>query len=328
MLFLRLSQLSLFAAFAFLGACSANQGVNTLDQLTISAANDGELQNPVNLGYPLQSRFLAVNGQFPIAGAGSGCLASSFRPAASVVCFQPDKDTEVLVRHYAAPDDALTKMIALQSKLKALDLQVAQLITLSASPDQAATARAANAVIQKSGEIVLDAQKANLFLFRWRGSTSGDASADAGSVGNVRASAQQAQSGVVIVGGLHLSQLMVGRDFSSRFERMPENAKVATVTMSADHLLYFAGSSLNAAIAAEARRDAGGLLRGLDDKTKLALQAYAQLGRAQETQGLFSRPVARRLTPEQAAASNEVRLVFYAAMTDVGDLLNLLGEAE
>lgn len=146
-----------------------------------------------------------------------------------------------------------------------------------------------------------------------------------GSLFSARGAASRSQSGVVIVGGLRVSQLMVGQsDFDRQFGTMPSGAKVATLTMAADHLLYFTNANLSAALDASLDGNLEELSTRLSPETQIALRAYAQIGRAQENQGLFTAPTIQRRALQEVLVTGAQGQVFYATMTDVATLQEAL----
>lgn len=91
----------LFGSVIAVSGCDVNQtGVSALDDLTASTDTDGALSKPVNLKYPLQTRFLAANGLLPVSGPGSACIASGMRSSSSIICYSDSGNTEVAYRHF------------------------------------------------------------------------------------------------------------------------------------------------------------------------------------------------------------------------------------
>ncbi|MBO9401784.1 hypothetical protein [Shimia sp. R9_3] len=315
----------LLLANVLLLGCSP-KAVNSLDQLTVSASNDGEFAWPANLNLPFQSRFLAINGQLPVPGPASSCFASSLRVANSFICLSPTGKSNIVERYYKSEADA-DDLIAIQDRLSKLQLNLAQLVLAEKNQVTALQTQAAQTLTTEAQNIAFEAKKSNVFIFRWASSGSAGGSGAFGSLFSANASAKNAQSGLVIVAGLRISQLMIGlNDFDGRFGNVPKGVKIATLTMSADDLLYFADSSLSAALGGSFDGELEDLLSKdqLSLQTQVALQAYAQVSAAQENQGLFRRPTVRPLTVEQAFAQSENSQVFFSTFTDIESLRKTL----
>lgn len=322
----------LFVGLALSGC--GQRAVNTLDQLTISVSNDGEYARPVNLTYPMQSRFLAVNGQLPVPTVASSCLASSFRVANSIICFAPsvDRETHVVTRDYPyvpSNSGAPADLLEIRNQLSDLQVGLASLAAACARAETGAEDDTAAREVEslatetttKAAALVSDLQRNNLFIFRYV--TTADAGVTANQVAGPAASARGggSESGIVIVAGLRVSQLMVEpTDFDTHFGALPSGAKVATLTMASEHLLYFADSQFRAEFQAVLDGDLGARCQGASSPAKLAVEAYGQIASAQENQGLFSAPQAGRMSLREAYASQSDWQIFYATMTDVRSL--------
>lgn len=323
------------SAAALLSACSS-QGVGALDELTTSTTNDGDLRKPVSLNYPLQTRFLSVNGQLPVPHIGSSCLASSKRVANSIICFSTTGETRVLTRsfEYKGGEEGVR---AYRAKLDKLQLSVAQLIEIDASntqkekdtntppqdlvDSQTAAKALADEVTQKSNELAEESRDLNIFVFRWAGTKSGNTNGSlGGSFLSGAAAADSTTGGLVIVGGLHVSQLLIGDDFETKIGKQPDAAKVATLTMAADYLLYAADSSLSAALNASLDTDIQALSEKLSPETKVALRAFAAISQAEENQGFFSKPKYKTKSFGKAYEEENPGQIFYATLTDVETL--------
>lgn len=326
---------AVLGAAALLSACSS-QGVGALDDLTTSTTNDGGLRKPISLNYPLQTRFLSINGQLPIPHIGSSCLASSQRVANSIICFSTTGTTRVLTRsfEYTGKEEGVK---AYRASLEDLQLSVAQLIEFEAAnnqmendpetPRQAlidsqnAAKALADEVTEKSNELAEQSADLNIFVFRWAGSKSANANGSfGGSFLSASAAADSTTGGLVIVGGLHVSQLLIGDDFEDTIGTQPDAAKVATLTMAADYLQYSADSSLSAALEASLDTDIQELSENLSPETKVALRAYAAISQAEENQGFFSKPKYNFKSLEEAYTDKDPGQIFYATLTDVETL--------
>lgn len=322
-------------AAALLSACSP-QGVGALDDLTTSTTNDGGLRKPISLNYPLQTRFLSINGQLPVPHIGSSCLASSQRVANSIICFSTTGTTRVLTRsfEYNGEEEGVR---AYRASLEDLQLSVAQLIEIEAANNQMkndpetprqdlidsqnAAKALADEVAEKSAELAEQSTDLNIFVFRWTGTRSGNTGGSlGGSFLSGSAAADSTTGGLVIVGGLHVSQLLIGNDFETTIGTQPDAAKVATLTMAADYLLYAADSSLSAALEANLETDLEALSEKLSPETKVALRAYAAISQAEENQGFFKRPTYTYRDFTTGYQDQDPGQVFYATLTDVETL--------
>lgn len=300
-----------------LAACS-NTPVNSFDNMTISSGNDGVWSAPVNLNYPLQTRFLSINGQLPLPSIGSGCMASSYRPASSFICFS-NGPTSVLTRNFTS-NASLSDLNAIKGQLQSLSSKLAAITASTATEDNESVSAAEVTVTREFISLVQDAAKENVFIFRWNSSKDGQVSAGAGSVAGAQASTASATSGLVIVAGLRVSQLLVGpSDFKATFGYLPEDAKIATLTMSTKRLLYFADENSSAAFASQLQASIDEA-ESLSPQTKLSLGLLARLAAAQENQGSFSAPTGESQTLAEAAKTLENEQVFYATMTDLKTL--------
>ena len=327
---------AVLSAAALLSACSDTQGVGALDDLTTSTTNDGGLRKPISLNYPLQTRFLSINGQLPVPHIGSSCLASSQRVANSIICFSTTGTTRVLTRsfEYTGKEEGVK---AYRASLEDLQLSVAQLIEFEAANNQMendpetprqdlidsqnAAKALADGVAEKSNELAEQSADLNIFVFRWAGSQSANATGSFGSSFlSGSAAADSTTGGLVIVGGLHVSQLLIGDDFEDTIGTQPDAAKVATLTMAADYLQYSADSSLSAALEASLDTDIQELSENLSPETKVALRAYAAISQAEENQGFFSKPKYKFKSLEEAYSDQDPGQIFYATLTDVETL--------
>lgn len=319
------------AIAAFLAGCGDIQSVNTLDGLTTSSGFDGSYRKPVNLGYPSQTRFLASNGLLPVNGPGDTCLASGYRPASGFLCFSPTGRTEVSVRRFEfSGDDATLRQM--RSALQKLQVDIVELAALDATktddketPQEKAAVQAKAAELKSQVDSVGNQLTANnFFIFRWSGEDQIGGGGNVGSPLSGRAGAQRAESGLVIVGGVTVAHLRLGLgDAEQTLGGFPKASKIATFTMGAEHLLYFSGLDLSAALSAKLD---GSLedLKGLSPSTKAVLDAYASLGRAYEAQGAFSATEVESLTLLDYNRKYGNQHVFYSTMTDVETLLKSL----
>lgn len=322
-----------------LSACSPKP-VNSIDRLILSSSNDGIYARPANLKYPLQTRFLATNGKIPVPTTGSACLASSYRPANSMICFSHTGGTNVLKKHYAfegSPSELDAAMAAVKTSLTAATKDLVTIGTASAAAAaeegqpisqetlaEVEQARASLAANLKKVSTTLN-QK-NIFVFRWNSENKANADGAIASLFSARGATSQASSGIVIVGGLTVSQLLLGvNDFDTEYRGVPDNAKIATLTLSADRLEYFADSSIAAIIEAsltgtptelKAARD----LLGMDGQ--IVVNAALQLASAAENQGSFSEPQSSYHSPREPGAPDDQ--IFFATMTDLKTLRRAL----
>ncbi|GEN27118.1 hypothetical protein HVA01_07640 [Halovibrio variabilis] len=321
-----------------LSACafSKGQGVNTLDALTISVQNDGILSNPINLHYPLQTRFLSVNGQLPVPAPGSSCLASSFRPANSIICFSESGSTQFQVRHFPYEGDR-NNLFELQRDLSEIQLDIAELIAedvfLSSQNKNTATTpqtivSKAQAVTESAKNLASEIVNENVFIFRWRSENQANSEGEFGTILSALGAEKSSERGLVIIGGLTVSQLLLGlTDYSSVLGKYPRGAKIATLTMGAENLIYFTGTDLSAALSGKFEGNVENLSQNLSPETQIALSAYAAIGRAQENQGNFSAPEVKNYFSLAAYHSDSPsQQIFYSTMTDIESLVNLLSK--
>ncbi|MCW8842334.1 MAG: hypothetical protein OQK00_02850 [Rhodobacteraceae bacterium] len=316
---------------ALLIGCGDVQSVNTLDGLTTSSGFDGSYRKPINLGYPSQTRFLASNGLLPVNGPGDTCLASGFRPASGFLCFSPTGRTEVSVRRFKFSGDSET-LRGMRASLQKLQVDIVELAALDAAKtDEEETPQEKAEVQSKADEIKTQVDNVgnqltanNFFIFRWSGQDQIGGGGNVGSSLRGRAGAEREETGLVIVGGVTVAHLRLGlADAEQTLGGYPKASKIATFTMGAEHLLYFSGLDLSAALSAKFD---GSLedLKGISSSTKAVLDAYASLGRAYETQGAFSATEVESLTPLEYNLRYGDQHVFYSTMTDVETLLESL----
>lgn len=323
----------------FVSACGNYGNVNTLDGMTTSTGFDGGYRKPINLNYPTQTRFLASNGLLLVNGPGDKCLAGGYRPASSFLCFSSSGQTEVAVRRFTFNGTA-SDLRDMRDALTDLQVEIVELATLDTAANAkgekmapVAPAQTSAALANKSKEIVEKArlvdekfQANNFFIFRWDGASGAGGGGNAGGILSGRSAASKAESGLVIVGGLVVSNLLIGRsDWQDALLGYPKAAKIATYTMGAEHLLYFSDLNLSAALEADF---SGRLkdLKNLSPATQAALNAYASIGKASETQGSFSSsPVIKMSQPEYEKAYSRQH-IFYSTMTDIKTLVESISE--
>jgi hypothetical protein len=317
-----------------LAGCGNVQSVDTLDGLMTSSGFDGTYRKPINLNYPAQTRFLASNGLLPINGPGDTCLSSNFRPASGILCFSPSGKNEVSVRRFKF-SGGYEDLQTMRDKLQKLQVNIIELAALDAStPQEEETPQEKSDIESKSSELEQNVEKFgeelrenNFFVFRWQAESQAGAGGNVGSPLSGRAGRQQQESGLVIVGGLTVSSLRLGLDDDAKQElkAYPKSTKIATYTMGAEHLLYFSGASLSAALSAKLD---GSLetIKDISPSTKAVIDAYASLGRASEIQGAFSATSVESLSLARYNEKYGTQHVFYSTMTDVETLLDSIGD--
>lgn len=322
-------------AAAVLAGCGAVDSVNELDGMTTSAGFNGVARKPINLDYPNQTRFLASNGFLPVSGPGDKCMASGYRPSSTFLCFSRSGRTEIAVRQFdfdGDVSDLRDKRDALQSlQARIVDL-VAQDAATTQSGGDGAPAQAFS-IPDRSAQLTAEANSLrasladnNFFIFRWEGSDKAGTSGSFGALFSGSANRQEDQSGLVIVGGVTISSLLLGLgDAQATLGNYPPATKVATYTMGAEHLLYFNSRDLSAEL--EAKLQASGAdLKDLSPQTQAAIQAFASIGRSYETQGSFTAATLHRLSPDDYERQFGAQHMFYSTMTDVETLLESLSE--
>lgn len=321
------------AIAVFLVGCGNVQSVNTLDGLTTSRGFDGSYRKPINLGYPSQTRFLASNGLLPVNGPGDTCLASGYRPASGFLCFSPTGKTEVSVRRLGFSGSAAT-LRQIREVLQKLQVDIVELAALDAAktddqetPEEKSNVQAQAAEIKSQVDSVGNQLTANnFFIFRWNGEDKIGGSGSFGSPLSGRAGAERMETGLVIVGGVTVAYLRLGlADAKDTLSGYPKASKIATFTMGAEHLLYFSGLDLSAALSAKLDGSVQDFSE-LSSSTKAVLDAYASLGRSYETQGAFSATDVESLSLVEYNRRYGRQQVFYSTMTDVETLMKSLGK--
>ncbi|MDA3857724.1 MAG: hypothetical protein PF480_05710, partial [Roseovarius sp.] len=308
-------------------ACSSTDATNAFDELTIAASNDGVLRKPVELGYPLQTRFLAVNGLLPVPHVGSTCLSSSFRPASSIICFAQTNETQVRVATYDY-DGGFSDLTVIEKTLAVLQVRLLQLVKedVEGVPPTSGPG-SAQSITANVEELSSEMQKKNLFIFRWKSKSAANAG---GSLGQTlfsgKAAFEDADQGVVIVGGLKLSQLLLGKDKNSYLGGLPDSAKIATFTLGSEYFLYSARADFSAALDAKFNGNLQYLSRKLSAETKAAINAYAAIGNVLENRGGFAAPAIKSYSLQEYEKFEADQQVFYSTMTDVETLVEALSK--
>ena len=110
------------------------------------------------------------------------------------------------------------------------------------------------------------------------------------------------ETGLVIVGGVTVAYLRLGlADAKDTLSGYPKASKIATFTMGAEHLLYFSGLDLSAALSAKLDGSVQDF-SDLSSSTKAVLGAYASLGRSYDTRCVFRNrcrePESGRIQPQ------------------------------
>ncbi|WP_271905107.1 hypothetical protein [Leisingera sp. SS27] len=289
--------------------------------MTTSTSNNGIHAKPINLKYPLQTRFLSINGLLPVSGPGSACLADSNRPSSAIVCYSGSGKTEVAYKVYDT-SATISDLRAIQEKLQALQVELLDLLD---DEEKLVPETTVQDIVARARAIQSDAAKNNIFLFRWRQDEAAGGSVGLTELFSGRARREESQSGVVIVGGLTVSQLLVGSDdYKAALSGWSKGTKISTYSLGAKHLLYFSEANLSAAIAAKLDGTLDELSKKLSPTQEIALRAYAAIGRAQENQGSFS-AVAQKVIPlQEYQETRPVEQVFYSTLTDAETLLEAL----
>jgi hypothetical protein len=277
----------------------------------------------VNFKYPLQTRFLAINGFLPVSGPGSACIADSYRPSTAIVCYSDDGTTSVARKEYKTSATA-SDLQAIKNSLQALQIQLLDLLD---DGEDLVPEVAVNEIVTRAKKIQSDAEKNNIFLFRWKQDETGGANGGLTGLFSGQVRGQSSESGIVIVGGVTVSQLLIGRnDYREALKGYSKGTKIATFSLGAQHLLYFSEANLSAAIAAEFDATLDQVSEKLSSTQEIALRAYAAIGRAQENQGAFS---AVDLKTESLSAYQNNRpkeQIFYSTLTDVETLMEVLDD--
>jgi len=252
------------------------------------------------------------------------------RPSSALICYSHSGRTEVAYRHYKT-DAKPADLRAIQAELQALEIDVLELVQTDVDTeddsllDVQAKASAAQAITQSVKDISTKARKNNIFLFRWENNVATSGSGAVGGIFAAGASGNSSKSGVVIVGGLVLSQLLIGKDdYPTAFDGYSKTTKVATLSMGAEHLVYFADTNLSASISAKLDTTLKELSEKLSPSTRVALEAYASIGRAGENQGSFSAVRLEQMSLEEYQRNRPVEQIFYSTLTDVERLLETL----
>lgn len=315
--------LSLTCAIA---ACGSAGNVNSIDSMTTSSAYNGAYRKPINLRYPTQTRFLTSNGLAPIGGVGDLCLASGLRPASSMLCFSSTGNTEVQVRKFpfvGGPE----KLQEIRNKMQNLQYSIAQLVTTELSTndtaiDQATIAKKASEATTEAKALARQLNANNFFVYNWSGEKKGNADASVAELIKGQISAETTETGLVIVGGVTVSSLRLGLSDGAKemLSNYPKATKIATYSIGADHLLYFSGTTLSAALGLTADGSLSNLKK-LSPETKAAVGAYLALGRANETQGAFSAAATEFISLAEHQQEYSQQHILYSTMTDVETLL-------
>lgn len=328
------------AALMALIGCG-DKAVDGFDGLTSSARNSGASAKPVNLVYPLQTRFLAANGKLPILNAGSACVASSARPSNTIVCLAPEGNT-VLVEHLYDAKADFAALVALRDKFQGLASETEQLRAAAEAAvckdgDTDCKTQTASTIAQvtanlnqKTQELETALNEKNVFVFRWSESAAGNLGGTIqGDAASGRTTARRGEGGLVLVSGLKYSQLLIGSDFERIVADFPKSAKIATVAMQAEHLIYFAQAERSASASvnldiAELRS----ISPSLATSVEAAIDAAASIADVQEVQGGFSEPKYTTVTNWRTLSgqADSGFQTFYATMTDVETLKRSLSK--
>ncbi len=306
-----------------LAACgSSSTAVSAFDDLSISSSNDGAYIKPINLNYPMQTHFLSVNGQLPVPDVGISCFASSYRAANSMICLSPTGSTHVLTRTYKS-DATLADLLKIKKSLATLQADMFSLVAASGGQPASLTSPKAKEIASEVAKLDEVMKKKNVFVFRWTKEVNTNANGNIGTTASATSGGNHKATGLVIVAGLRVSQLMVGvDDLNNKFGNLPKTAKVATLTMAADHLVYFASSDFSAALDVNANGNFGDKFTNLPAETKMAMNAFLAIGSNQDTQGMFSAPDS--VSTEglyESYAQSLTKQIFYATMTDIETLI-------
>lgn len=321
-----------------LTACQSSS-ITAMDRLTGTAQNDGHFSRLIQ-SYPLQTRFLSVNGQLPIDTAGLPCIASSYRVAYTMICLTRE-ETQLLVHSYTGGDIELSTV---KKALRTLDNKAQQVVNDALLVGKCKLQDGANCssltnslanskeAFDTQKEEVSDMLSANnLFIFQWSDGIETDVKAEADELVSAGANLSSANNGFTIVSGLKLTQLLAGHDFDDIYQDLPDHTKVATLVLQAEKIAY--SSSRNLALSAMLSLDLSveqyqHILKTLSGAEKIALRGALSYSQNLSNEGQFSLssrksiPLLEGQDTERSQDSGGLQ-TFYSAMTDLEDLREL-----
>ncbi|MEO9654074.1 hypothetical protein [Marinomonas sp.] len=124
-------------AFLVLTGCAQSQ-LNVVDNLTVSARNDGVMMNPGRwfiTGHPLQTTYVSLNGQLGL-NIGQVCVASRFRSPFTINCIKENADLKPTKRQgqiYQEYYEVKGQNKDLQTFINAQNALQAQVLTYSSA---------------------------------------------------------------------------------------------------------------------------------------------------------------------------------------------------
>lgn len=321
--------------------CASN--LSAVDKLTSSTQNDGGVSSYFN-DIPFQSRFLAINGQLPIDTVGIPCVASSYRVPYSMICLSTDK-SKVIEYDYPVAGDPGEKIKSIKSDITSLEKKsqelVAKLLIKAACQNEKkecttetesySSAQLEFQTLQTS--VLSKLSDGNTFIFQWSSTAGGGFDAEADPYGSVGGKGGYQNSGITIVSGLRLSQLLVGKDIANIYSGLPGDTKLATFVMQAQGIAYISTRSISATVQARlglTPEQFDDILKTLSSAQKIQLAAAFNYVHSLSNEGQFNtvkksiKDMPKWMVSE--GTEDHGYQTFYATMTRLDELNDMLRE--
>ncbi|HGY1007567.1 TPA: hypothetical protein ACNUUR_000105 [Aeromonas salmonicida] len=325
---------------ALISGCSSN--LSAVDKLTSSTQNDGGISSYFN-DIPFQSRFLAINGQLPIDTVGIPCVASSYRVPYSMICLSTDK-SRVIEYDYPVIGNPDEKIKALKVSITDLERKSQELVikllvkatcqnakneVCTAEVDSFSTAQLEFKTLQK--EVLSKLSDGNTFIFQWSSTAGGGFDAEAEPYGSFGGQGGYQNSGITIVSGLRISQLLVGNDISSIYKNLPSDTKLATFVMQAQGIAYISTRSISATVQARlglTPTQFSDIISTLSEAQKIQLAAAFNYVNSLSNEGQFSTVDKSIRDVPTWGATGKIEdhgyQTFYATMTKLDELNKMI----
>ncbi|MFP8967486.1 hypothetical protein ACKC9G_12960 [Pokkaliibacter sp. CJK22405] len=323
-----------------LSSCASNSQLNVVDRLTTQSSTYGWWHKAVRLDYPLQSRWVSLNGQLPV-NIGDRCQDSRYRTPMAMLCLTGDTPAAGTYKHIAYPygktaDDFRTAVTGFKSDLEALNttkqsLQTALLAQAicktnsDCTPDDTNVNKLYTDYQTQQKTIEKKALESNLILYNWADSSESSLGATLDDDNNAKASSQHQASGYTLIGGLDIYQLRLTPELVKSLEganaKTTKQLKIATLVMSTPYLAYIADDQSQKAIRVNARLSEALLTSSAlsDSEKAIIMELNAGISTSINSQGIMiSQTVSGADQPKDQST-------FYAVMTDLDGLMKLVG---
>ncbi|WP_323876673.1 hypothetical protein [Aeromonas hydrophila] len=191
---------------------------------------------------------------------------------------------------------------------------------------------AQSAFEKKQADTLDELSDSNTFAFQWSSTADGEFGADAEPYGRISGAGGYQNSGITIVTGLRISQLLVGHDIASIYNNVPDDTKLATLVMQAQGIAYISTRSISATVQARlglTPEQFHDIINTLSGAQKIQLATALSYAHTLSNEGQFNQVKKRiKKIPKWMDQSPDIDdhgyQTFYATMTKLDELNELI----